>query len=410
MHIVNKDHLKNLESFYQGTSNSLHQLEEFDHSINEKRQTFLGYPCNASIKLSEFFKWWENSSISKSPLNDVGDPFTDPLYTLNTRPFERSVLEFFATLFSIKPYWGYVTSGGTQGNEQGLYMGREFLSKYGKPILYVSSEAHYSIVSLGRLLNIETCVIPSQSNGEINYTDLTAKLNAQRPALFSLSIGTTFKGAIDRIEIIDQIVKEKGIKHVYYHADAALFGGYLPFYSDPTAPDLNFEQFPYDSIAVSGHKFFGSPIPMGIFLIRQRFISIFEAQYIQYIDTRNLTIPCSRSALNTLIFWWLITTTPLESFVEQTNAMMENARYLYTQLSMRQYPAWLNPYSNTVYFKAPPYSFCKHWCLSLMTCPYLGNLAHAVIMQHASKTLIDQFLHELDEEISKNSSIHSAFA
>jgi histidine decarboxylase len=397
-----KDSLKQLDRFYLGEDEAFQRLNEFNQYISEKRKTFMGYPCNGVFKLEKFLKWWEQSSLSKSPLNDVGNPFTVTLYTLNTHVFEATVLEYFADLFSLKHHWGYITSGGTLGNEQGLYMGRIALARFGQPILYFSEEAHYSIASLGKILGLKCCVIASQPNGEMDYEDLKQKLNPEHPALFSLSIGTTFKGAIDRIEIIQSIVQNKGIQNVFYHADAALFGGYLPFYPDETKPSLNFQKHPYDSIAVSGHKFFGSPIPLGIFLIRYEYIYMLDAEYIEYIHTHNVTIPCSRSALNTLIFWWTVTTHTKEEFMRQAVMIIENAHYFYTQLKKRQYPVWLNPFSNTVYFKAPSMELCEHWTLSLFTCPKLGPLAHAIIMQHVDKEMIDEFLRELDSERNQN--------
>jgi histidine decarboxylase len=358
----------------------------------------MGYPCNAAFQLAQFFDWWHQSSSSQAPLNDVGGPETETLYNLNARPFERRLLQFFAELFSIEPYWGYTTSGGTQGNEQGLYIGRQALEKYGKPILYFSEEAHYSIASLGKVLGLDRCVIATAPHGEIDYEDLAKRLNPTRPALFSLSMGTTFKGAIDDIDRIQRMVKAKHIKHVYYHVDAALFGGYLPFYPDSHKPDLNFQKHPYDSIAISGHKFFGSPVPMGVFFCRREHIQTLQTDYIDYIDAHNLTIPCSRSALNSLIFWWIVSTTSTQEFAQQAVNILENAKYLYQKLKQRHYPVGLNPYSNTVYFKQPSDALCKAWCLSVMHCHHLGDLAHAVVMQHVDKEMIDQFLQELDRE------------
>lgn len=398
MHRSQKDPHNQIADYYLGEEKALLRLNDFDRKIHELRGTFMGYPCNAAFKLEQFFQWWERSDVSKSPLNDVGSPSSHSLYTLNAHPFEKTVLHFFADLFSLNDYWGYITSGGTQGNEQGIYMGRQALAKHGNPVLYFSEEAHYSIASLGRVLGLESCVIASKPNGEMDYEDLKEKLKIGRPALFSLSIGTTFKGAIDRLEMIRPIIKEKGIKHVFYHADAALFGGYLPFYPNSRKPDLNFTKFPYDSIAVSGHKFFGSPIPLGVFLIRHPYINALDAEYIEYLHSRNLTIPCSRSALNTLIFWWTISTTPKEEFVQQARMIIDNAHYLYKQLRVRNYPVWLNAFSNTVYFRAPSLDFCKHWTLSLFTCRQLGPLAHVIVMQHVTKEMIDAFLRELDRE------------
>jgi histidine decarboxylase len=399
MHTVIQDSMSRLDQFYLGEDAAIQQLNDFSQRISEKRKYFMGYPCNAAFRLDQFFKWWANSSLSRSPLNEVGNPNSETSYSLNARPFETTVLQFFADLYAIKPFWGYVTAGGTQGNEQGLSMGRHVLETCGCPLLYFSEEAHYSIASLGRLLGLDSCIIHSKANGEMDYDDLRQKLDPTRPALFSLSIGTTFKGAIDRIEIIQSIVHDKRIQRVFYHADAALFGGYLPFYPDVNKPDLNFEKYPYDSIAVSGHKFFGSPIPLGIFLIREKYIHPEETDYIEYIHSHNITIPCSRSALNTLILWWTATTTPREELTKEAIQIIESARHFYREFQKRRYPAWLNPYSNTVFFKSPSSQFCQHWSLSLMTCPKLGPLAHAIMMQHVDKKMMDEFFYELDQEL-----------
>lgn len=387
------------EEHFIGIKKALEELISFDHEMEEKRKTFAGYPCNASFQLADFFKWWEESCLSQSPLNDVGDPFSETPYHLNAHRFEREVLDYFAALYGLENYWGYVTSGGTQGNEQGLYMGREFLSRYGKPILYFSEEAHYSISSLANLLGIEYRKILPEVTGEMKLSDLEKQLEVQRPALFSLSIGTTFKGGIDAIEAVQELVQKKGIEHVYYHADAALFGGYLPFLKEEEAPSLNFSEHPYDSIAVSGHKFFGSPVPLGICLVKKEYLNSLKGEFIQYIDTHNLTIPCSRSSLNTLIFWWILSTKKVEVLQKEAEEVLRCARYLYAALKKRHYPVWLNPYSNTVYFQRPSHALCDHWSLATMDCPVLGPLAHVVVMQHIDETMIQKFLKDLDQEI-----------
>lgn len=396
-----KEPLVQEDLFFLGEEKALHELNTFNQYIAEKRKNFIGYPCNGAFKLNKFFKWWAQSFLSKSPLNEVGNPSSETNYILNARPFEIKVLQYFAQLYSLHSHWGYITSGGTQGNEQGLYMGRNVLEKHGRPLLYHSEEAHYSIASLSKVLDLESRVISSRPSGEMNYVELKEKLDPDRPALFSLSIGTTFKGAVDRLEIIKDIVQEKGIKNVFYHADAALFGGYLPFIKDSEKPDLNFEKYPYDSIAVSGHKFFGSPTPLGVFLIREEHIHAMKAEYIEYIHSNNITIPCSRSALNTLTLWWIIATTPIEKFTQEATQMIENARYFYEELQKLHYPSWLNPYSNTIFFKAPSNTISRHWILSLNTCPQLGLIAHAIVMQHVEKAMIDDFLQELDQDLRR---------
>ena len=43
--------------------------------------------------------------------------------------------------------WGYVTSGGTEGNMYGLYMGREI---FPDGVMYFSQDTHYSVVKIMR--------------------------------------------------------------------------------------------------------------------------------------------------------------------------------------------------------------------------------------------------------------------
>jgi len=62
-------------------------------------------------------------------LNNAGDPFLGSSFSLNSMAFEVSVLDWFAKLWEIEKdeYWGYVTTGGTEGNLHGILAGLVFL-------------------------------------------------------------------------------------------------------------------------------------------------------------------------------------------------------------------------------------------------------------------------------------------
>jgi len=379
---------------------ALSKLYLLEQRILETCPNFMGYPCNSAFDLDSFFSWWQKSPLSQMPLNDVGNPYDESSYSLNARHFEREALRIFSSFYKLKEEeaWGYTTTGGTLGNEQGLYMGRERLKSHGKPILYVSSESHYSIRSLAKVLDLECVVVKSDWRGEMDYKDLEKKLNHSRPALFSVSLGTTFKGGIDNIDKIEYICKKARLPAVHYHADAALFGGILPFHPAKDAPRIDFEHQPYDSIAVSMHKFFGSPIPLGVFLTRSRYIDSLSPEYIEYIRTKNITIPCSRSSLSTLIFWWTMKTNSISDFAKEVAMIIENAQYLHHSLQSINHPSDLNDYSNTVYFKKPSDKLCQKWSLATVNCPDLGPLAHVVVMQHVGRNLIDAFIDDLCKE------------
>jgi len=62
-------------------------------------------------------------------LNNAGDPFLGSSFSLNSMTFEVSVLDWFAKLWEIEKdeYWGYVTTGGTEGNLHGILVALVFL-------------------------------------------------------------------------------------------------------------------------------------------------------------------------------------------------------------------------------------------------------------------------------------------
>jgi len=145
-------------------------LNEFDRLVMKKKDYFIGYPMNGNIDLTPFFRWWAQSIASHSPMNDVGNPYDDLPKMINARPFELNILEIFSDLlkFPADESWGYITTGGTLGNEQGLLMGREVLKKFGSPILYFSEDSHFSVPSLAKLLSLDYKLIrslPKRRNG-----------------------------------------------------------------------------------------------------------------------------------------------------------------------------------------------------------------------------------------------------
>ncbi|SCA63093.1 Histidine decarboxylase [Chlamydiales bacterium SCGC AG-110-M15] len=397
------EELQNPHSPYKRPSNQFAQdaaiesLEKLELKALEMKTHEIGYPCNNAFNLDPLIEWWQKSTLSKMLLNDAGDPRNGKTNYLTCHEYEIEILKYFADLFKLpfEETWGYVTNSGTGGNEHGLYLGRERMKEFGKPVLYSSEEAHYSIQSLARLLDIEHIIIESYPTGEMDYFDLKEKILPDRPAIFSLSIGSTFKGAIDNIDHITKTVKEAKLPGAHYHADAALFGGYLSFIEDEGAPKLNFSERPYDSIAVSGHKFFGSPVPLGVFLTRRSYLAAMQKDYIEYIRGYNTTIPCSRSSLNTLILWWTLATTPNAAFKLEAKQILENAKYLHECLVDKGIQSWVSPYSNVVYFTKPSEEICKKWGLATVTCKFNGPLAHVITMQHVDRDVIDAFIGEM---------------
>ncbi|RYQ93109.1 hypothetical protein HN51_056347 [Arachis hypogaea] len=354
-------------------------------SLQPHRQRFLGYPTN------EEFNYEALAPLLHLHLNNAGDPFHGSSFTLNSTSFEVSVLDWFANLWDIEKneYWGYVTTGGTEGNLHGLLLGRE---QFPDGILYASQDSHYSVFKIARMYRMQCIKVSSLISGQIDCHHLKALLlaNKHKPAIINLNIGTTMKGAVDDIDLVIKTLHETGFSRdrFYIHCDGALFGIMLPFLKSG-GPKITFKK-PIGSITISGHKFLGCPIPCGVVIARLNYINALSRD-IGYIASRDATITGSRSGHAPIFLWYNLQKKGIMGIKNEVENCIRNARYLKDQLGDAGIGAMLNEFSNTVVFEKPlDDEFVSRWSLACN-----GNIAHVVVMQHVTIQMLDSFVAEL---------------
>ncbi|MFB9217761.1 pyridoxal-dependent decarboxylase [Vibrio sinaloensis] len=112
--------------------------------VDQQKEHFLGYQTEEKIHYKTQLAPFLNVS-----LNNVGDPFVNGNYTINSKCVERAVLDYYASLWNAtwpsqgpyidehgdfqkgvgESYWGYVlTMGSTEGNLYGMLNARDYLS------------------------------------------------------------------------------------------------------------------------------------------------------------------------------------------------------------------------------------------------------------------------------------------
>lgn len=361
----------------------LEELPELVSRLQQRASFHAGYPLNLAYDYKPLMPLLEYSVLN------MGDPFVQSNYANDSRGYEKKVLEFFRELYHGDPedFWGYVTSGGTEGNLHGIFLGREV---YPDCILYMSEDTHYSVMKAARLFRIPYVIVRSQTNGEIDYEHLAEVLGKNRefPALINLNIGTTMKGAIDNVDTVLAILLNLEIEQHYIHCDAALSGMMLPFI--PQAPQVNFTK-DIGSVSVSAYKFLGCPIPCGVILTRQEFIKKIEIP-IEYIGSPDTTILGARNGHTPIFLWYALQTRGMEGILREVEQCLENARYLYERLATAEYPCLLNDFANTVSFQKPPEPILKKWQLATM-----NNWSHVIVMQNIGKSKLDLFFQEMME-------------
>jgi histidine decarboxylase len=382
------------------TRENQRRVDQFAEQVLAKSKRVVGYPINQDTALDDFYRWYARKKLFRASMNNVGNPAKASPYTLNTHAFENEVVDYFANLYGFGPgdFWGFVTSSGTDGNQHGVYFGKKYLlsKSSAAPILYVSQEAHYSIPKLADVQGIELRLIKTTDMGEMDLEDFERQLDVDRPALVVIAIGTTFKGAIDDQEGVRTILKRKHKGPNYIHLDAALFGGFLAYADGELPRMLNQQLQKFDSIAVSGHKFFGFDEPMGVFISTRQVFEHLNPLHVNYLNDAVPTITCSRSAVGPLKFWWKINSTPLSKFRSVARAMLSDAAYLEQKLQSVGIKVWKNANSNTVFFERPTADVLMKYDLAADENPRLGKLAHFLVMPHVHRPLIDRFVVDMN--------------
>ena len=357
------------------------RLENLKESLGRSRDTFLGYP------VSKDFDYSELTPFLQYPINNLGDPFEEGTWKVQTHQMEKEVVAFFARLFRAQPkdYWGYVTNGGSESNLYGLYLAREM---YPKAMVYYSESTHYSVRKNIHLLNIPSIVIRSQENGEIDYEDFenTLRMNRHKPAIVLTTFGTTMKEAKDDVSRIKGILRNLAVQDHYIHCDAALSGSYGAF-MEPRVP-FDFKDGA-DSISISGHKFVGSPIPCGV-IITKRGHRDRIAKGISYIGSLDTTITGSRNGHSPLFLWYALKQLGEEGMKARYLHGLEVAEYCKNRLKEIGVEAWSNPGSLTVVMPRTPEAVKQKWQLATE-----GEVSHIICMPNVTKSQIDEFIEDL---------------
>ena len=352
------------------------RLDNLLRELEELKPHLVGYPCNQDFDYSELLPFLTYCA------NNVGDPFHDSNFLSNTHEMEREVIGLFADMMRLPrdDAWGYVTSGGTEGNMYGLYIGRE---TFPDGIVYFSQDTHYSVVKIMRVLKARNIMIKSLDNGEIDYDDLheTIRINRDAPVIFMANIGTTMKGAVDDVGKVRDILDDLAVSNYYIHADAALSGMILPFVDDPQP--FGFDAG-FDSVAVSGHKMVGSPMPCGVALTRNEYVSRI-ARSIEYVGVLDTTLTGSRNAITPLMLWYAFQQKGMDGFRQIVRECLDVAEYAVARFNDSGIPAWRNRNSVTVVFPRPSYEVVRKWQLA----PY-EDIAHLITMPHVTRETIDQ--------------------
>jgi histidine decarboxylase len=313
--------------------------------------TNIGYPRASDIDYRPF------APFLKYMINNCGGPSADSIYPAHAMDVERDVLAWHARLFRGAPGWtGYLTTGGTEANIYSLWLAR---TKFPNAVLYVSTAAHYSINKAAHLLSLPTAPVVAAPHGELDYADLRnqAGRHRSRPAIVVATIGTTMAQATDSVPRIHQALDAAGITHRWVHADAALAG--VPL-THTGRDDFDLAPGGADSLMVTGHKWWGTPLPVGVALARRRPSQHPDAS-VSYIGSRDTTLAGSRSGLTALMVWHAISQFGPDGHRQRAERAQAVAEYACRRLASIGWPCWRNDGAITVMLRPLPDPLRQRW-------------------------------------------------
>jgi len=393
----------------------------YKQRISSRKNSHFGYPMHLSKRsfLVDFFRVMESFEVIQNNFGDIHDisdiEIDDDLdnprlsgnnYAMDTKSLEWDIVRLIADNMGLPPqprlvefrqnyelhkdgYWGYVTSGGSESNLWGVLQG---FSRYPEGILYFSEGAHYSVPKAAKDRNFQ---IISQISADDDAVDVNALItaiktnwrNSGKPAIVVLTFGTTKYGSIDDVATIKKQLTELQIPH-YLHVDAAFYGG-IPKNQDSAPKIGSLDEWGFDSIAVSLHKYIGYPAAKGVLISTKRPIGTF----IDYIGQEDNTVLGSRDvpafSLRQQIMEVMKYSAP-ESYARNINAFEERLILLGVKFGL-----WSNGVckGNTFVFlvnkSSPDYhAVCKRWQLSEFAGKDGLSRIHAIIsLSHTNKDI-----------------------
>jgi glutamate/tyrosine decarboxylase-like PLP-dependent enzyme len=303
-------------------------------------------------------------------------------------------------------YDGYVAPGGTEANIQAQwvyrnYFQKELEAKPGEIGLLFSQDAHYSAHKGCNLLGLTPVEVAIDENRNWNLNSLESQLKKAKSEginylIVHLNMGTTMFGSVDQPETILPIVK-KHFNHFFTHIDAA-FGGFIyPFTSENN--HFNLSNPDIHSVTIDGHKMLQAPYGTGIFICKKGLIEYAQTEEASYVQGTDFTLCGSRSGANAIAVWMILMTHGftgwqylMEKLVDRTDRICDTL----DELGMTYYR---HPKMNIVAISAEDIdrevAEKFHLVADNFNNPKWWKI---VVMTHAEKHIIDEFLINLQKK------------
>jgi glutamate/tyrosine decarboxylase-like PLP-dependent enzyme len=237
-----------------------------------------------------------------------------------TAAMERDAVARLAAMLGFSPdlegHLGHLTGGGTMANLEALWVAREL--RPGKRILS-GANAHYTHARVCGVLGVEHGVVAIDERGRIDPGALARELDRGDVGTVVATPGTTGFGAVDPVDEIAALCRERGVR---LHIDAA-YGGFFSLLARRDPPLVTPAPFAAiaeaDSVVIDPHKHGLQPYGCGCVIFRDPSVaSIYahESPYTYFTSSERhlgeISLECSRAGAAAAALWATIEAIELE--------------------------------------------------------------------------------------------------
>ncbi|MEM4155337.1 MAG: tyrosine decarboxylase MfnA [Archaeoglobaceae archaeon] len=326
----------------------------------------------------------------------IGTNLGDPGIFPGTVELEKKLIAMLGDLLHNKSCAGYICSGGTEANIQGIRAARNVMRKR-EPNIVIPKTAHFSFEKICDILCVEVRRVSVDEDYKVDLAEVERLIDEKTVAIVGIA-GTTELGQIDPILELSKLAEEREIP---LHIDAAFGGLVIPFMEDPYPFDFANEGV--TSITLDPHKMGMATIPAGGILFKDEiFLKAWEVETPYLTSKMQFTLTGTRPGTGVASAYAVLKSLGFEGMREIVRRCLRNTRMLVEEMAQLGFEPVIEPVMNVVAFKTDKAEefkqelYRRKWVISTIREP---RAIRFVVMPHVTEEVIKNFIAEFRKVI-----------
>ncbi len=323
----------------------------------------------------------------------------DPGIFRGTMELERKLMAMLGELLHCKKAAGYICSGGTEANIQGIRAARNIQrsKRKGKPNIVIPKTAHFSFEKIGDILGVEIRRAGVDEDYRVDLGEVEKLIDDSTVALVGIA-GTTELGQIDPIIELSELAEERGIE---LHVDAAFGGLVIPFMEKPYPFD--FQNSGVSSITIDPHKMGMATIPAGGIIYRnESYLRALEVETPYLTSKTQFTLTGTRPGTGVASAYAVLRHLGFDGMKEVVKKCLDNTKAIVEEMRSLGFEPVIEPVMNVVAFpteravRIKEELYRRNWVISTIREP---KAIRFVIMPHVTEEVIKEFVSDFRKVI-----------